>query len=350
MQLEDRGVREEARFPTKLFALQCLEHIVAALQRSDKREHFDLHFARQHCDGKPRLLVQQVNDLLTIATMAIGASFAAVQVAGMELLHTVISSFARSEDPEGFEGSLLLELYQAQITSALRQALSHSAEDAVISPLLRCAACQTAVTFIRSGLLSDRVALSRIVNLLLGPLEREELATWSAIFNGRVTTSITLAHVHALASLYIAAVDAHTTLGQKTKESFPHPSHTALRHVYDDFTARHAPLAALFFKALHDYALVLTVKRTQIHKVKGFFFDGAMVTGVKDAFSLHLLDALLPACASCMALLPASRGEVVLSEQLTCILIVSVLGGAPTRAGLLSLLPGPGPQKLPSEP
>jgi hypothetical protein len=63
---------------------------------------------------------------------------------------TLLRVFADSLDTDGDGDELLLTLYQAQITSALRQALAGGA----LCVAVRCAASEAAVVFSQSGVMS----------------------------------------------------------------------------------------------------------------------------------------------------------------------------------------------------
>ena len=73
--------------------------------------------------------------------------------------------FGPVPDPD-FSEALLLEQYQAQISSALAPAFSADS-----SPDLACAAVNVCATFIATGLVTDVDRMGRILKLLVSSLE-----------------------------------------------------------------------------------------------------------------------------------------------------------------------------------
>jgi hypothetical protein len=144
--------------------------------------------------------------------MAMGADYTPLRVAGLRALQTLLRVFADTMDTDGDGDQVLLELYQAQITSALRQALAGGGSDgAALCVAVRCAACEAAVVFSQSGVLTDDVALSRLLRILTGPVldQGADLQrAVAAIYGPKALSQLMLAHVVAVAKLDLVSVDA----------------------------------------------------------------------------------------------------------------------------------------------
>jgi hypothetical protein len=212
--IEQRGADkgEEPTGPTKVFALECMEGILLKVQARGSPHHWDAAYARKTCPKKPTYLVQQMNDLVTVVCMAMGADYTPLRVAGLRALQTLLRVFADTMDTDGDGDQVLLELYQAQITSALRQALAGGGSDgAALCVAVRCAACEAAVVFSQSGVLTDDVALSRLLRILTGPVldQGADLQrAVAAIYGPKALSQLMLAHVVAVAKLDLVSVDA----------------------------------------------------------------------------------------------------------------------------------------------
>jgi hypothetical protein len=149
-------------------------------QRTHTTHPQDPQLALQAAHGKQAYLVQQIGDLVRVCVIAISSSHDTLQIAGLRTLQTLVRTFQDAMDPD-YEDTLLMEMYQAQITSALRQALcpiDPKQEGQTSSPAVRCAACSTAVTVLSSGLMSDEATLKRVLGHLYEPFMGQGMQAW----------------------------------------------------------------------------------------------------------------------------------------------------------------------------
>ncbi|KAL5476373.1 hypothetical protein ACEPAI_3473 [Sanghuangporus weigelae] len=157
-----------SRWRTQLFALQCLHNICTIVARSGRREHLDIPFARSQRIPLPSLLVSRVPDLIKMAFTASAAYVTEIRLEGLVLLRDVIEVFAKSPDTD-YEGSLLLEQYQAPITAALTPAFSSDS-----TPEILASAVQVCAAFVGSGIVKDVGRMGRILKLLNSALEQSK--------------------------------------------------------------------------------------------------------------------------------------------------------------------------------
>ena len=87
------------------------------------------------------------------------------------LILTLPKVFAKSPDAE-YEGSLLLEQYQAPITAALTPAFSSDS-----TPEILASAVQVCAAFVGSGIVTDVGRMGRILKLLTSALEQSKGAS-----------------------------------------------------------------------------------------------------------------------------------------------------------------------------
>lgn len=99
--------------------------------------HFDLQAARASGDLTERYLIEQLQELVSVAFTAATSPFEAVRPAGIVALFDIADKFGPAEDPD-YEGKRLIELYAAQISAALRPCFAVEAE-----PSLAAAGCAT---------------------------------------------------------------------------------------------------------------------------------------------------------------------------------------------------------------
>ncbi|EJD04810.1 clathrin-coated vesicle protein [Fomitiporia mediterranea MF3/22] len=157
-----------SRWRTQLFALRCLHSICTIVARSGRREHLDIRFARSQKLVLSSLLVSRVPDLIKMAFTASAAYVTEIRLEGLVLLRDVIEVFAKSPDPD-YEGSLLLEQYQAPITAALTPAFSADS-----TPEILASAVQVCAAFVGSGIVRDVSRMGRILKLLTSALEQSK--------------------------------------------------------------------------------------------------------------------------------------------------------------------------------
>ena len=119
---------------TRLLAVECVRRLLVVLQHP---HHFDLQAARASGDLTERYLIEQLQELVSVAFTAATSPFEAVRPAGVVALFDIADKFGPAEDPD-YEGKRLIELYAAQISAALRPCFAVEAE-----PSLAAAGCAT---------------------------------------------------------------------------------------------------------------------------------------------------------------------------------------------------------------
>jgi hypothetical protein len=148
--------QELMRWQVRLFAMECLLNLIAMIRKeaaiSDESE------------GEAALQ-RKVADVVRIAFSASTAGVAVLRVVGMQIIDQVLKLFGKTPDPD-FSEAMLLEQYQAQISSALTPAFAADS-----SPELAAAAVNVCATFISTGIVTDVERMGRILKLLVSALE-----------------------------------------------------------------------------------------------------------------------------------------------------------------------------------
>ncbi|TYZ59172.1 hypothetical protein PybrP1_007105 [[Pythium] brassicae (nom. inval.)] len=218
----------------RLFAIECVLRVlelVATSGQIDAALHFDLVAARAHFlrqlvgsesaasgSGRPRAIsgnfvCMYLDEFVTLACHAAtasadGSELQMFQSVGLKLLHVLVGKFASARDPEvPTADAFLLDPYQAQLTSAIRQALKQSQPAAsgeaadLYAPLLIDAygICGGAVT---TRLVQDKVALGRILKMVV----QEDFGHAHFIGDEATRVTLSLANLSCIAQLLVASV------------------------------------------------------------------------------------------------------------------------------------------------
>ncbi|XP_043481711.1 HEAT repeat-containing protein 5B isoform X2 [Leptopilina heterotoma] len=190
------------RWPTRVFAAQCVRRIVAACM-IDRQAHLDLSLAKemQSIKGRSDFLVLHLSDLVRMAFMAATSDCDPLRLEGLKTLQEIIDKFAKVPEPE-FPGHLLLEQFQAQVGAALRPAFSSETP-----PHVTAAACEACSAWIGSGVARDLNDLRRVHQLLVSSLEKlREGHTLPQLYNESLSTLERLAILKAWAEVYVVAM------------------------------------------------------------------------------------------------------------------------------------------------
>lgn len=175
------------RLKTRLFAAACLLHLPKLVCSSDPRHTqvtaSQLRGLPSFDDDDGDWLVLKLQQLVDLGFKMVGGQLEALRPLGVTLLTKLVDTFGTVVDllaedvmaPPSVTSTttaahtsrpLLMQLYQAQLVSALRASLSPDA-----SPPLRAAGATLAVAFLENNLAGgDAVVLDRLMSLLAAPL------------------------------------------------------------------------------------------------------------------------------------------------------------------------------------
>lgn len=147
---------ELMRWQVRLFAMDLLNELLGTITKDVAAN-----------DETPALvsLQQRVADVVRIAFSASTAGVVSLRVKGMRIIDQVLKLFGGTPDPD-FTEAMLLEQYQAQISSALTPAFAADS-----SPELAAEAINVCATFISIGIVTDVDRMGRILKLLVSALE-----------------------------------------------------------------------------------------------------------------------------------------------------------------------------------
>ncbi|KAK5639624.1 hypothetical protein RI129_012116 [Pyrocoelia pectoralis] len=196
----------QPRWPTRVFAAQCVRRIIMACEGNHKNAHFDLAQAKemQFNKGKVDFLVLHLSDLIRMAFIAATSDSDQLRLEGLKTLQEIIEKFAKVPEPE-FPGHLLLEQFQAQVGAALRPAFSSETSSHVTA-----AACDVCSTWIGSSVARDLNDLRRVHQLLVSSLDKLQNKTnASQLYNESLTTLEKLSILKAWAEVYIVAMNGN---------------------------------------------------------------------------------------------------------------------------------------------
>ncbi|KAJ8926889.1 hypothetical protein NQ314_020740, partial [Rhamnusium bicolor] len=193
----------QPRWPTRVFAAECIRKIIVACEANNKSTHFDLIQAKemQMTKGKSDFLALHLSDLIRMAFIAATSDSDPLRLEGLKTLQEIIEKFAKVPEPE-FPGHLLLEQFQAQVGAALRPAFSPDT-----SSLVTAAACEVCSTWIGSNVARDLNDLRRVHQLLVSSLTKlQNKNNMNQLYNESLSSLEKLAILKAWAEVYIVAM------------------------------------------------------------------------------------------------------------------------------------------------
>ncbi|KFA47011.1 hypothetical protein S40293_09710 [Stachybotrys chartarum IBT 40293] len=119
-------------------------------------------------NGESRSQTALQNRIADVVRMAFSASTSSVlelRIWGLKIIGAVLKMFGKTPDPD-FDEAMLLEQYQAQISSALTPAFAADS-----SPELASEAVNVCASFISTGIVTDVDRMGRILKTLISALE-----------------------------------------------------------------------------------------------------------------------------------------------------------------------------------
>lgn len=151
------STQELMKWQVRLFAMDCLRELIAMISK-------EAAVSVEECPGEVALQAK-VADVVRIAFSASTAGVTSLRIVGLKIVDQILQMFGRTPDPD-FPEAMLLEQYQAQISSALTPAFAADS-----SPELAAAAVNVCATFTATGIVKDIDRMGRILKLLVGALE-----------------------------------------------------------------------------------------------------------------------------------------------------------------------------------
>jgi hypothetical protein len=147
---------EPLRWQVTTFALECINELFAFVAKD----------VAANGDSQAQLELQHnIADVVRMAFSASTASVLELRIWGLKTIGAVLRMFGKTPDPD-FDEAMLLEQYQAQISSALTPAFAADS-----SPELASEAVNICARFIAIGIVRDVDRMGRILKTLVNALE-----------------------------------------------------------------------------------------------------------------------------------------------------------------------------------
>lgn len=147
---------EPLRWQVTTFAMSCLNDVFIIVSKDVMT------------NGESESQAALQNKIADVVRMAFSASTSSVlelRVWGLKIIGAVLKMFGKTPDPD-FDEAMLLEQYQAQISSALTPAFAADS-----SPELAAEAVNVCASFIATGIVTDIDRMGRILRTLVTGLE-----------------------------------------------------------------------------------------------------------------------------------------------------------------------------------
>ncbi|TDZ49897.1 Pof6 interactor protein 1 [Colletotrichum trifolii] len=147
---------EPLRWQVTTFAISCINDMFVLIAKD----------VMTNGDSAAQMALQnKIADVVRMAFSASTSSVLELRVWGLKIIGGVLKMFGRTPDPD-FEEAMLLEQYQAQISSALTPAFAADS-----SPELASEAVNVCAGFISTGIVTDVDRMGRILKTLVSALE-----------------------------------------------------------------------------------------------------------------------------------------------------------------------------------
>lgn len=160
-----RSDAEPLRWQVRTFAISCLHDIFILIGKD----------VATNGESPAQVALQgRIADVVRMAFSASTSSVLESRVWGLKIIGAVLKMFGKAPDPD-FEEAMLLEQYQAQISSALTPAFAADS-----SPELASEAVNVCAAFISTGIVTDVDRMGRILKTLVTALENFSSETENA--------------------------------------------------------------------------------------------------------------------------------------------------------------------------
>ncbi|GAP87418.2 putative heat repeat protein [Rosellinia necatrix] len=156
---------EPLRWQVRTFAMSCLSDIFILTTKD---------IATNGESPAQPALQSRIADVIRTAFSASTSSVLELRIWGLKIIGAVLKMFGKTPDPD-FEEAMLLEQYQAQISSALTPAFAADS-----SPELAAEAVNVCAAFISTGIVTDVDRMGRILKTLVTGLENFSADTENA--------------------------------------------------------------------------------------------------------------------------------------------------------------------------
>ncbi|CAH2095245.1 unnamed protein product [Euphydryas editha] len=193
----------QPRWPTRVFAMECIQKIMGACEATGDSAHFDLVKAKEKLQSDPNAdyLSLHLSDLVRMAFVGATGESDALRLCGLRTLQMIVQRYARAPEPD-FPGHLLMEQYQAQVGAAVRPAFARDTPSHVTA-----AACDVCSAWIGCGVARDIGDLRRVHQLLVSSLDKlNKKGNTTLIYNESMATLEKLSILKAWAEVYIVAM------------------------------------------------------------------------------------------------------------------------------------------------
>ncbi|KKF95959.1 Pof6 interactor protein 1 [Ceratocystis platani] len=190
---------EPLRWQVTTFAMECLSELFLLVAKDA--------VATGGNSASQRELQARIGDVVQMAFSASTSGVLELRIWGLKIIGAVLRMFGKTPDPD-FDEAMLLEQYQAQISSALTPAFAADS-----SPELAAEAVNVCANFISTGIVTDVERMGRILKTLVTALENLSKGTENAgigdlkALSSNAQVMVKMAVFAAWAELQVASAD-----------------------------------------------------------------------------------------------------------------------------------------------
>jgi len=284
------------RWQTRLVAVECVRRLLAVLEQP---AHFDLYLerAKKEAGETADCLCGRLAELVSVAFTAAAFPVEAMRPAGVAIVLDLADKFATAGDPD-YEGHIILELYSAQISAALRPCFAPEAQ-----PDLMAIGCAATARFLLAlgtsarGHQVDPAAVRKLLALLTNAAEPKAIMALNfPEYSERAATMVRVAALHGAAQVWHACAARPAEHMELTKQLAP-----ALGGLRDAWLA-----------LLRDFSLLDTAPKASRRLYRPYLYVPAMARAAHEQLHGAWLTVLGAVVASARtAVWPLGREQAV---------------------------------------
>lgn len=263
------------RYHTKLFAMKYFIRILRFLTKSESSCHHNPKNLR-----KKNCLIYYIRDLVRFlcrACLSNQSTFQTEGLKGLEALFELYCHVPDTQDPD----KKYLELFQVEITSALRALISNEAD-----PCTRIFALSLLPEIIDLEVITDKDCIRRLQTPLITPLsnDRSNMDSWIENYNIGIILDVMIGSLSA----YVRILSiCHEPSLSCTDKSFVKPNRfcqTLLSVMLEEKSFIHRKLLDL----LTDFLIVSTFTPNSLHCFDARFFNQIELAFISDSVIPHI--------------------------------------------------------------
>jgi len=296
---DEAGGPRELKTHTRILALNL---VTKCLRLSRDGEYKEMEISEETERDHVISVLDQISDAITIGCMSVAQASTELATEGLKLLCLIVDTFGTTVDPNpDMMGNMLLDQYIGQLTSTVRTAMKskkgEGEEEVAPSPYLFCAGLNLAKALLPSILRSDKVVISRLLDMMKTSLNDTgpTAQSWKISFNGSLVTRMKLVTLRCLVKLCLSELFGASSspkspseeAKKKIKSKFERDNYAREDNLKPRLEEEKEKIFAQCVMVGRDHAVVSTQPTglLQARNYQGIFFSAGDSAGLSKVFA-----------------------------------------------------------------